>query len=568
MIIDLTGMDIANASLLDEATAAAEAMTMARRLAKSRSNTVLIDQNCHPQTIAVVQTRAGSLGYEVVVADPFSGLEQHDFFALILQYPNSGGEIHDLTEATAVAHAKSALVTVAADLLSLVLLTPPAKFGADIVVGSAQRFGVPMGYGGPHAAFFATRDDFKRSMPGRLIGVSKDTHGQVALRMALQTREQHIRRDKATSNICTSQVLLAVIAGFYAVYHGADGLRLIAGRVHRYARILAAGLARSGYPVLSQCYFDTIRVRVPNRARRFAAQAEAAGINLRVIDPDTLGIALDEATTRDHIRALWQIFASPISELPDVAALDAGLTECIRPTCCATMRSLRIRYSVCTIRKPNDALHAPAGAARHCLGSSDDSARFLHDEAERRHRNAGHLILRICGDASFRAAAPNPGLPAVVRGIGRHALRPDRLRCLFVATQCRFARRIHRPAGDPQIPSGQRPGPAQHLPDSGLGARHQPASATLAGLHVVVVACDDHGNVDVADLRAKAQQYQDTLAALMITYPSTHGVYEAAFREICDIVHQHGGQVYMDGANFNALVGLCRPAESVPTSPI
>ncbi|MGZ8929190.1 MAG: glycine dehydrogenase, partial [Methylobacter sp.] len=258
VIIDLTGMELANASLLDEATAAAEAMTMSRRLSKSAANSIVVDQDCHPQTIAVIKTRARSLGYEVIVADPYHDLEQYDFFALLLQYPGGKGEIRDLTEVTAIAQAKSALVTVAADLLALVLLKPPAEFGADIVVGSAQRFGVPMGYGGPHAAYFATKDEYKRSVPGRIIGVSKDSHGQLALRMALQTREQHIRRDKATSKICTSQVLLAVIAGFYAIYHGAEGLRLIAGRVHRYTQILAAGITQLGHQVLSDCYFDTL----------------------------------------------------------------------------------------------------------------------------------------------------------------------------------------------------------------------------------------------------------------------------------------------------------------------
>ena len=302
MIIDLTGMELANASLLDEATAAAEAMTMSRRLSKSSANSVFVDQDCHPQTIAVIKTRAHSLGYEVIVADPFHDLEQHDFFALIVQYPGSKGEIKDLSQITEIAHNKSALITVAADLLSLVLLKPPAAFGVDIVVGSSQRFGVPMGYGGPHAAFFATKDEYKRSVPGRIIGVSKDSHGQVALRMALQTREQHIRRDKATSNICTSQVLLAVISGFYAVYHGAEGLRLIAGRVHRYAQILAAGLKQLGHEVLSECYFDTIVIHVPNRAKRFAAHADEANINLRIIDADHIGISLDETTTRKNLK--------------------------------------------------------------------------------------------------------------------------------------------------------------------------------------------------------------------------------------------------------------------------
>ncbi|MGR9053709.1 MAG: glycine dehydrogenase (aminomethyl-transferring), partial [Gammaproteobacteria bacterium] len=327
MVVDLTGMELANASLLDEATAAAEAMSMSRRLSENSSNVFLVDAACHPQTIAVVQTRAGSMGFEVVVGDVFETIATQPCFGVLVQYPDTYGEIKDLRRICASAHEQSALVTVAADLLSLVLLESPGRQGADIAVGSAQRFGVPMGYGGPHAAFFATRDAYKRSMPGRIIGVSKDRHGQPALRMALQTREQHIRRDKATSNICTAQVLLAVIAGFYAIYHGPRGLKLIAGRVHRLCLILAAGLERLGYEITTEVYFDTLKVHTPNRAKRIVALAQEVSINLRPIDKDHVGISLDETTNRNTLRSLWQVFASPTANVPDINALDALIEE-------------------------------------------------------------------------------------------------------------------------------------------------------------------------------------------------------------------------------------------------
>ena len=562
VIIDLTGMELANASLLDEATAAAEAMTMSRRLSKSLSNNVVIDQNCHPQTIAVVKTRAHSLGYEVIVADPFHGLEQQDFFALIVQYPGSKGEIKDLSHMTVIAHDKAALITVAADLLSLVLLKPPAAFGVDIVVGSAQRFGVPMGYGGPHAAFFATKDDYKRAIPGRIIGVSKDSHGQVALRMALQTREQHIRRDKATSNICTSQVLLAVIAGFYAVYHGAEGLRLIAGRVHRYAQILAAGLTQLGHTVISECYFDTLVIYVPNRAKRFAANADEATINLRIIDADHLGISLDETTTRKNLRALWQVFASATAGLPDINKLDASITECIPERLLRNDKFLQhpvfdryhsetemMRYMRRLARRDIalDRSMIPLGSCTMKLNAATEMQTISYHEINGLHPFAplyqthgyqqmfAELEDMLCDLTGFAAFSlqPNAGSQGEYTGL------------LVI-------RKYHEV-------SGQSQRTICLIPASAHGTN--PASAMLAGLKVVVVACDENGNVSLADLRMKLAEYQNTLAALMITYPSTHGVYEESFREICDLVHQHGGQVYLDGANFNALVGLSRPGK-------
>lgn len=560
MIIDLTGMEIANASLLDEATAVAEAMTMSRRLSKSPSNMVVVDRDCHPQTIAVVKTRARSLGYQVVVADPYFDLEKREFFSLILQYPGSSGEIRDLGQAVAIAHTKAALATVAADLLSLVLLKPPAAFDADIVVGSAQRFGVPMGYGGPHAAFFATREGFIRAMPGRLIGVSKDSNGQVALRMALQTREQHIRRDKATSNICTSQVLLAVIAGFYAVYHGAEGLRLIAERVHRYAQILAAGIARSGHEVISRCYFDTLMVRMPNRAKRIAAQAEEAGINLRVINADTIGISLDETTTRNDLRTLWQVFASPIADLPNVNALDAALEECIPESLLRSDAILQhpvfsryhsetemMRYMRKLARRDIalDRAMIPLGSCTMKLNAATEMQAISFYEF-----NAMHPFVPLYQAQGYQQLfAELEDMLCDLTGFDAFSLQPN------AGSQGEYTgllviRKYHEVNGQ-----GRRN--VCLIPASAHGTN--PASAAMAGLNVVVVECDANGNVSVEDLQAKAGEYRDTLAALMITYPSTHGVYEQAFREICDIVHAHGGQVYMDGANFNALVGICRP---------
>jgi len=562
VIIDLTGMELANASLLDEATAAAEAMTMSRRLSKSAANSIVVDQDCHPQTIAVIKTRARSLGYDVIVADPYHGLEQYDFFALLLQYPGSKGEIKDLTEVTAIAQAKSALVTVAADLLALVLLKPPAEFGVDIVVGSAQRFGVPMGYGGPHAAYFATKDEYKRSVPGRIIGVSKDSHDQLALRMALQTREQHIRRDKATSNICTSQVLLAVIAGFYAIYHGAEGLRLIAGRVHRYTQILAAGIAQLGHHVLSDCYFDTLLISTPNRAKRIAARAAEANINLRIIDADHIGISLDETTTRDHLRSVWQVFAPATADLPDINGLNAMLEECIPE---ALLRSDPIlqhpvferyhsetemmRYMRRLARRDIalDRSMIPLGSCTMKLNAATEMQAISYLEFNGLHPFAplyqthgyqqmfSELEDMLCDLTGFDAFSlqPNAGSQGEYTGL------------LVI-------RKYHEVRGQAQRNICL-------IPASAHGTN--PASAVLAGLKVVVVACDDNGNVSVEDLRAKTAEYHDTLAALMITYPSTHGVFEQAFRDICDIVHQHGGQVYLDGANFNALAGLSRPGK-------
>ena len=562
MIIDLTGMDIANASMLDEATAAAEAMAMARRLAKNPSVRFLVDADSHPQTIAVVQTRARYFGFEIVTGDPQVLLADGEYFGALLQYPGSSGALRDYTDFIAAAHARGMLVTVASDPLSLVLLKPPGEMDADMVVGSTQRFGVPMGYGGPHAAFFATRERFVRSTPGRIIGVSRDRDGRVALRMALQTREQHIRREKATSNICTAQVLLAVIAGFYAVYHGPKGLALIAGRVHRLLQILAAGLRRLGYDILHDAFFDTLTLRVPHRARHFAARAREAGINLRVVDADHLGIAFDETINRPAVRALWRVFARDADDEIDFKALDASLPECIPPalqrrTAILThpvferyhsetemMRYMRrlarrdialdramIPLGSCTM-KLNAAVELQALSYRefsdlHPFAPLDQAQGY-----QRMFEELAAMLVDLTGFAAF-SLQPNAGSQGEYAGLlvirKFHEVRGEHARevCL--------------------------------IPASAHGTN--PASAAMAGLTVVVVKCDESGNVDVDDLRAKAATHAARLACLMITYPSTHGVFEASIVEVCAIVHAHGGQVYLDGANFNALVGICRPAE-------
>ncbi|WP_404360011.1 aminomethyl-transferring glycine dehydrogenase [Methylotuvimicrobium sp. KM1] len=562
MVIDLTGMELANASLLDEATAAAEAMSMSKRLSGSSSSTFFADRDCHPQTLAVLKTRAGSMGFELVVGDVFNDLDKQTCFGVLVQYPGSTGEIRDLTPIVDSAHKQSALVTVACDLLSLVLLKPPGHFGADIAVGNSQRFGVPMGYGGPHAAFFATRDEYKRSVPGRIIGVSKDRHGQYALRMALQTREQHIRRDKATSNICTAQVLPAVLAGFYAVYHGPNGLRMIAGRVHRYTRILAEGLIQLGFTIETRCYFDTLLIKTPNRAKRIVTKAQEAGINLRFIDSNAIGLSLDETTSRQTIRSLWRVFAAQPADLPQINALDAQLDDCIPK---ALLRSDAIlqhpvfsnyhsetemmRYMRRLARRDIalDRSMIPLGSCTMKLNAATEMQTISYHEI-----NALHPFAPLSQTHGYQQLFDElEAMLCDLTGFDAISLQPN------AGSQGEYAgllviRKYHRVNGQ-----GQRN--ICLIPASAHGTN--PASAVMAGFDVVVLACDEQGNVSIDDLRKKAEQYRDTLAALMITYPSTHGVFEETFREICTIVHDAGGQVYLDGANFNALAGICRPGK-------
>ncbi|MFQ5784046.1 MAG: aminomethyl-transferring glycine dehydrogenase [Alphaproteobacteria bacterium] len=562
MIVDLTGMELANASLLDEATAAAEAMAMSRRISKSAATAYLVAADCHPQTIAVVETRARAFGFEVIVGDPARELAAREVFGVLLQNPGTYGDVRDLSGVIKEAQKQGAIVTVAADILSLAMITPPGEMGADIVVGSAQRFGVPMGYGGPHAAFFATRETYKRAMPGRLIGVSIDSEGNPALRMALQTREQHIRRDKATSNICTAQVLLAILAALYGVYHGADGVRTIAERAHRMTQILVAGLKRLGFAVETGVFFDTVTVRVPGQAARLAAKARESRINLRLIDADRLGIAFDETTKRADLRALWRVFATKADRLLDIAEIDAEAPECLpeglrragafmtHPVFSlyhAETEMLRYLRWLVTKDLALDRAMIPLGSCTMKLNATTEMIPVTWRQLSAMHPFAPldqtqgyqHLFEELeemlCEITGFDAISlqPNAGSQGEYTGL-------------------QVIRKYHESRDQ-----GQRD--VCLIPASAHGTN--PASAHMAGLRVVVVECDEHGNVDVADLRAKAREHAAALAALMITYPSTHGVFEEAICDICQIVHDNGGQVYMDGANLNALLGLCRPGE-------
>ena len=560
MVMDLTGMELANASLLDEATAAAEAMAMAHRVYKGKSDCFFVSSDCHPQTIAVVETRARSVGLQVVVGDPFSELSQHDVFGVLLQYPGTYGDVRDFRALVEQIHERGALVTVASDLLALCQLAPPGEWGADIVVGSSQRFGVPMGYGGPHAAFFATREAYKRSTPGRLIGVSVDSQGRPALRMALQTREQHIRREKATSNICTAQVLLAVIAALYAIYHGPDGLKRIAGRVHRMTQILAEGLRRLGYGVETEAFFDTIVVRTPGQAARIAAKARESRINLRFIDANRLGIAFDETVKRANLQALWRVFATKADQLLDIDRLDAEVSDSIPETLRrssdfmshpvfqlyhAETEMLRYLRWLAAKDVGLDRSMIPLGSCTMKLNATTEMIPVtwrqfsaMHpfaplDQTQGYQQLAEELEEMLCEVTGFEAISfqPNAGSQGEYSGL------------LVI-------RKYHESRGE-----GHRD--VCLIPASAHGTN--PASAHLAGLRVVVVECDDEGNVDMESLKAKVAQHADKLAALMITYPSTHGVYEEAFVDICKLIHDHGGQVYLDGANLNALLGICRP---------
>ncbi len=562
MVIDLTGMELANASLLDEATAAAEAMAMSRRVSKSKSDHYFVDRDCHPQTIAVVRTRAESMGWEITVGDPASGVAKGDFFGVLLQYPGSTGALRDPRPVIEAAHEQGALVTVAADFLALALITPPGEMGADIVVGSTQRFGVPMGYGGPHAAFFATREAYKRSTPGRIIGVSQDAQGQRALRMALQTREQHIRRDKATSNICTAQVLLAVLSALYAMYHGEEGIRTIASRVHRMACVFDAGIKRNGYKVVNRHFFDTVLVKVPGLAGRLAARARESNINLRVVDADHVSVSFDETTRRENLVTLWGVFSTAAPAKLSIDKLDKSVKDAIPETLARTSRYLTnpvfsqyhsetemMRYlrrvagkditlgrsmiplGSCTMKLNATSELLPLGfrdfTALHPFAPLDQTQGYqqLFEELE-------DMLCEITGFDAI-SLQPNAGSQGEYAGL------------LCIRAWHRANKQSHRKVC--------------LIPSSAHGTN--PASAVMAGMKVVVVGCDDNGNIDVDALRATAEKHRDELAALMVTYPSTHGVFEEAIREICDIVHENGGQVYMDGANLNALVGLCRPGE-------
>lgn len=561
LTIDLTGLELANASLLDEATAAAEAMALAKRVAKSRSNLFFVDENCHPQTISVVQTRAEGFGFELIV-DTLDNLKQHQVFGALLQYPDTHGEIRDLRPLIDHLHAQHALACVATDLLSLLLLTPPGELGADVVFGSSQRFGVPMGYGGPHAAFFASRDEYKRAIPGRIIGVSKDVRGNTALRMALQTREQHIRREKANSNICTAQVLLANIASFYAVYHGPQGLKRIAQRVHRLTCILAAGLERHGIKRLNQHFFDTLTLEVGGTQTAIIESARAAQINLRILGRGRLGLSLDEACDENTVARLFDVFLGADHgldvQLLDAEDLPAGIAPGLlrvspylsHPVFSAHHSETEMLRYLKQLENKDLALNQsmiPLGSCTMKLNATSEMIPItwpqfanLHPFAPREQALGYTLMIEelerwLCAITGFDAICMQPNSGAQGEYAGLLAIR-------------KYHESRHQGARDICL-----------IPSSAHGTN--PASAQMAGMRVVIVECDEAGNVDLPDLKDKAAEAGDRLACLMATYPSTHGVYEEGIREICEVIHQHGGQVYMDGANLNAQVGLARPAD-------
>ena len=562
LVSDLTGMDIANASLLDEGTAAAEAMAFCRRSSKNASNRFFISADCLPQTIEVVQTRAAPFGFEIIIGDHATDLPGLECFGALLQYPSASGRVHDYRKATQEVQQRGGLVVIAADLLSLTLLTPPGELGADVAVGSTQRFGVPMGYGGPHAAYFATRDSHKRQMPGRVVGLSIDAHGAPAYRLALQTREQHIRREKATSNICTAQVLLAVIAAMYACYHGPRGLRRIAARIHRLTATLAAGLKQLGFELLNETAFDTLTVKVPGQAAAIHAKARARRCNLRSIDADSVGISLDETTCRADVALLWEVFTAADATAPSFDQMEAEAPELLPAALGRVSAYLRhpvfnshhsetqmLRYLTRLAHKDLalDRAMIPLGSCTMKLNAATEMLAItwpefaaLHpfapaEQAQGYARLIRELEQMLCASTGYAAMSlqPNAGSQGEYAGLlairAYHASRGEAERSVCL------------------------------IPSSAHGTN--PASAQMAGMQVVVVNCDQAGNIDLGDLRAKAEQHATKLGAIMITYPSTHGVFEASVREVCDIVHAAGGQVYIDGANLNAMVGVASLAD-------
>ena len=588
LITDLTGLSLANSSLLDEGTAAAEAMAMCKGASRSKGKKFFAGSDCHPQTLAVLQTRAVPLGIEIEVGD-VSGLNFPDgedgYFGVLVQYPTTDGRIQDPRPIIERAHAAGALVVLACDLLALTLLASPGELGADIAVGSAQRFGVPLGYGGPHAAFLATSDDYKRLIPGRIVGLSKDAAGRPALRLALQTREQHIRRAKATSNICTAQVLLAIMASMYAVYHGPEGLRRIARRTHLMARTLAAGLAKLGYDVPESGFFDTVAVRpgknaadsAPGFASRIRAAAEARKYNIRVLSEDAVSVALDETTSAEDLRQLFAAFAGgrEVTFTPEelVGSLSATTTE----DSTSSTDNSGLAFGPSPLRKTDYLTHE----VFHLYHTEHELLRYLHRlQAKDLSLTTSMIPLGSCTMklnataemvalswpefASLHPFAPKEQAAgywemfslletwlAEITGFAATSLQPN-AGAQGEYTGLLVIREYHVARGE-----GHRD--VCLIPDSAHGTN--PASAVMAGFRVVAVKCDSLGNIDVADLREKATKHANELSALMVTYPSTHGVFEESIREICDVVHENGGQVYMDGANMNAQVGLCRPGD-------
>jgi glycine dehydrogenase len=560
MVGDLTGMDIANASLLDEATAAAEAMTFCKRLAKNKSNSFFVSSNCHPQTIDVVKTRASALGIAVVIGDEQRDLVGANHFGVLLQYPGTTGEVIDFTGLAKEVHESGGLVAVAADLLALTLLRPPGEMGADVAVGTSQRFGVPLGFGGPHAAYFATRDAHKREMPGRLVGVSVDSAGRKAYRLAMQTREQHIRREKASSNICTAQALLAMMAAMYASYHGPQGLTTIARRVHRLTATLSKGLLDLRMDVQNDTFFDTIAVKVGKRAKTIHAAARERGINLREISDTLVGISLDETTQPADLENIWSAFATSDQTVPVFEEVEASAPDQLPSSLERTSSFLEhpvfntyhsetdmLRYlrSLADKDLALDRTMIPLGSCTMKLNATTEMIPVTWKEFGGMHpfvpfdQSQGYLQLidelekMLCECTGYDAVSLQPNSGAQGEYAGLLAIRS-----------------WHESRGH-----GHRN--VCLIPSSAHGTN--PATAQMVGMKVVVVACDEAGNVDVEDLRSKAKAHEANLAAIMITYPSTHGVFEEQVVEVCEIVHEHGGQVYIDGANMNAQVGLSKP---------
>ncbi|AFW95989.1 glycine dehydrogenase (decarboxylating) [Anabaena sp. 90] len=566
MIIDLTGLEIANASLLDEGTAAAEAMSMSYGVCKNKSHNYFVSSECHPQTIDVLQTRAKPLGINIIIGDHQTFDFTKTIFGAVLQYPSTDGTIYDYCDFITQSHAQGALVTVAADPLSLLLLTSPGELGADIAVGSTQRFGIPLGFGGPHAAYFATKEEYKRLVPGRIVGVSKDIHGKPAYRLALQTREQHIRRDKATSNICTAQVLLAVMASMYAVYHGPDGLRAIAQNIHELTATLAAGLKKLGYKISSENFFDTLRVELGNtKLEAILDAAHERNINLRIFDNSTVGISLDETTTEADLIDIWQIFALK-DELP------------FSETELNSLTNYQLPITHYPLPRESKYLTHPVFNRYH---SETELLRYLH-QLESKDLSLTTSMIPL-GSCTMKLNATSEMIPVTWAEFGKiHPFAPISqtrgYQILFQQLEA-WLEEITGFAGISLQPNAGSQGEYAGLlviheyhQSRGEGHRNvclipqsahgtNPASAVMCGMKVVGVACDDHGNIDVEDLKAKAEKHSHELSALMVTYPSTHGVFEEAIQEICAVIHSHGGQVYMDGANMNAQVGICRPGD-------
>ncbi|WP_277187423.1 aminomethyl-transferring glycine dehydrogenase [Caballeronia sp. BR00000012568055] len=563
MVMDLTGLAMSNASLLDEATAAAEAMTLLQRVGKPKSNVFYVADDVLPQTIEVVKTRAVPAGIEVKVG-PAADAASANAFGVLLQYPGANGDVRDYRELAEKIHAAGGHVVAAADLLALTLITPPGEWGADVAIGNTQRFGVPIGFGGPHAAYMAVRDEFKRQMPGRLVGVTVDAQGNSALRLALQTREQHIRREKATSNVCTAQALLAIMASMYAVYHGPQGLKKIALRVNRVASILAAGLKKLGYTLANETFFDTITVESGANTNALHQAAYAAHINLRHVNATQVSVSVDETVTRDDLLKLFALFAEVAgkTETFDIDALDSAAQDSIPAA----------------QKRTSDYLTHPVFNRHH---SETEMLRYLRSLADK--DLALDRTMIPLGSCTMKLNATSEMLPVTWPEFAQiHPFAPaeqtvgyrtmiDQLEQMLVACTGYAAVSLQPNAGSQGEYAGLLIIHAYHesrgeghrnvclIPASAHGTN--PASAQMAGMQVVVVACDSNGNVDIDDLKAKADKHSANLAAIMITYPSTHGVFEVNVREICDIVHQHGGQVYVDGANMNAMVGLCAPGQ-------